>query len=456
MIRCDYDFDAGSQIEVSSQSTLATCLEHCSDHNRANPPSVCLGVTLYQSYCYLKADTVNGHTQANVESGILITSNATSLSASCPTDDGKNYTDPDGDEFLVRCNYDFSPGKDIDASNQPNFAACLERCSEYNRGTQQVSCRGANFAVASSTCYLKNDISGPFVHQNLDSGILLRSNFTTTDTCSNRTIYQDSDGDSYTVICNYNFYAGQNLDTTSQPDLDHCLDRCSVYNAAGPSSRCAGVNFQRSTSYCFLKAKTINSYSDYNVDSGLLIPAANVTSTISAASSTSASLSPTSSAIISSSINTTSTTSAPVDESTMIPYIIYIWGPAPSRYKRRQENYRQFAPTNDNAVSSDYTCREAAKFELDNGALYNGHLQVSAEYNALYTLMAGSADVGKITGIFSYVNETLVWKNNRFKGGQATFCEVISGDNAGDIFAVFASPPPNCEPIIISTKSCRG
>lgn len=203
----------------------------------------------------------------------LRVSGQTSENAFCPEDDGLDYTPGAGGTYTIACNTNFTPGQDLDVSDQISLAACLDRCSEYNNNNPEVRCAGANLDVENLICYLKAVTDGAFFEEGVDSGVLqIDAGQPDTINCpqDDGETFTASNGNNYTINCGTDFAVFNDLDISTQPTFDACLEACSAFNEGNPETPCAGAAYTPGTEQCYLKPNTGGAFSDENTNAGFL------------------------------------------------------------------------------------------------------------------------------------------------------------------------------------------
>ena len=119
----------------------------------------------------------------------------------------------------------------------------------------------------------------------------------------NGTTLTTTDGSVYLVLCNTDFI-GRDSIGLRYPDLQSCVEECSIANAGFSANRCLGVSYRpQLASNCYLKAHVDNPTTNttYEVVSAVLISSLNSTYTTNSTATTN-----TSSTVPYSTFNTTS------------------------------------------------------------------------------------------------------------------------------------------------------
>lgn len=111
-----------------------------------------------------------------------------------------------------------------------------------------------------------------------------------------------------------------------------------------------------------------------------------------------------------------------------------------SELRRRQT---KFGFIRHHDVGSD-NCSEASLFHRSGGQLHFNGRPISVNPGVAYISLLDYPD-GSITTSFSIVDDILVWSNQAFYDGQASFCQ----QENGDVFGIFqeTGAPSDCMPV---------
>ncbi|KAH8817152.1 hypothetical protein F5884DRAFT_665571 [Xylogone sp. PMI_703] len=136
----------------------------------------------------------------------------------------------------------------------------------------------------------------------------------------------------------------------------------------------------------------------------------------------------------------------------MVLYFEPIEAPVPTATLAKRQTYNTPGLIGDGTLQASCKNAHAYKFTLgnsgNNGLSDNGRI-IGANIGAKNAPFIGSANPGPIQSTFSLKNGKLIWKNETFAGGQASFCVL---DNL--VIAVFDDNVPNgCIPVNIGASS---
>lgn len=332
LIECGTDHYAGD-LTSSNVASFQQCMETC-----ATTPT-CVDVSLSGSACYLKSSvgvavsspnvwgarivsgnssssassasstaTVSSSTQsASVSvSSSSATSSATPTVISCPTSNATTYTGASGQIFLIECGIDHAGG-DMSSLTVSTFQQCIDACDQA-QGCVDVSLSG-------SACYLKNVLGGASISPNIWGAKLISPSSSTSPIASsttsssstvsvsstsattsasasatavicpdaNNTVYSLPSGNTYTIECGVDHYAGD-MGSLTVGSFQDCIAACDT------TQGCVDVSL--SGSACYLKSSLGAAVSSPNIwGARLNQKTSNSSSTASSSATTSQSVS---------------------------------------------------------------------------------------------------------------------------------------------------------------------
>lgn len=145
-----------------------------------------------------------------------------------------------------------------------------------------------------------------------------------------------------------------------------------------------------------------------------------------------------------------SPTPGPPDPNIQEPFLLQIQArnpQSPLRYKRQQSSVAYL----ENNSSTTPSCAQGAQFQLINGRLLKGGVQVTISDPTPQPFF-GAGATGAISITFSFTGGILSWSNPRFPRQTAFFCLL-----ADAVFVYFDAAPQGCVDITVSfspRKSC--
>ncbi|KAI9724925.1 MAG: hypothetical protein M1812_000201 [Candelaria pacifica] len=307
--------------------SLDSCAQQCDGYNSApnDESGPCLGVLFYPQrdggQCWLKFAIGNSLSSADLGQGgpvdaalwvdrpassstIAASSTNPASPTGTPCQNGTTYLSEAGHHYLEICGT-YYYGTEPKADYADNIEQCAEMCDQYNSNKPQDLCIGAIFLADETICYLKTSLTGSVEVTSWATLILLDSSPASSTTassaiptstrapCVNGSIFTVPDGRRFQTLCHLDWNS-DGIYYTFVDSLESCAAQCADYNTGGVEQPCVGVSFvpDRQGVNCYLKYGFDNLVLDwpFEVDSALLLPEDNGTSSSTTSSSTTSSL----------------------------------------------------------------------------------------------------------------------------------------------------------------------